>query len=396
MSVSSVAVVTDGFPLQPRSGSQLRTLGILKALRRMIDDVFLISLVSSSPSYGVPGSGVLPLDGFQAIECGGLEKLLFAGLNAVTLGRTPVRRLLPWVRRLDLERTVERFSPDLVLLDSSYLAPLAPGLRRDGRAVVVDCHNHDSELYWEVFEMSAGPRTKLRRYLEFAGYRRIEGALNEMADQVWVPTSREKIGLESAGVRHVSVVPNTLDVAVYNPTPELPHTIGFPGSLWYPPNQEAVGILLERVFPRVCEQVPDAKLVLAGSRPPRWIQKRASSNISVRGDVPDMRPYLGGFSVVAVPLLRGGGTKLKILEAMAMGKLVVTTPKGAEGLEVSDGQDILIRQIEDFPRAIVEAWKDDETKRRVGKRARRLVEEKYSIDVMEDSLKSALDKLGRS
>jgi glycosyltransferase involved in cell wall biosynthesis len=118
--------------------------------------------------------------------------------------------------------------------------------------------------------------------------------------------------------------------------------IVFSGLMSYYPNQQAVGWFLDEIFPRIARRVPAARFVVAGAAPPGWLRARASDHVEVTGRVPDIRPYLRTASVVVAPLRIGGGTRVKILEAQAMRRPVVSTTIGAEGLDVAHGQSILI------------------------------------------------------
>lgn len=393
---SKAVVVADGDPRHPRSGADLRTHGILKALRGLVGEVHLVTMVGSSRLPLGDGRSPIELDSYREVKSEGVSKLLFAGLNSLTFGLLPVRRLLPSARaRKEFVEGLEASDPDLVVLGYTHLAPLATLAAKDGRAIVVDCHNHDSLLLRRGVRASRSPARKVVRYSQYVAIRRIEGKMGGLVDQVWVPAPSDKESLERAGVGPVRLVPAGLDTSDYVPRAGAPCTVGFTGSLWYPPNQEAVRILVGEVFPKVVGLVPDARVVIAGSRPPEWMRKAAGGGISLEADVPDIRRVLGRFSVAAIPLLRGGGMKVKVLEAMAMGKAVVTTEKGAEGIGARDGEDILIREVGDLHSAIAGLLRDDAARERLGKRARELVERRYSIEALRRSLGVALRGLER-
>ena len=109
----------------------------------------------------------------------------------------------------------------------------------------------------------------------------------------------------------------------------------------YYPNEQAIRWFLDSIFPRIRRHIPDARLVVAGMSPPRWLTARAG-HVEVTGWVEDIRPFLKRASVVIAPLLIGGGTRVKILEAQAMRRPVVSTTLGAEGLGLRDGESILL------------------------------------------------------
>ena len=138
----------------------------------------------------------------------------------------------------------------------------------------------------------------------------------------------------------MEVVDNGVDVAHFaavDRTHAEPHRLLFLGSLDWRPNLDAVGLLLDAVFPAVRRRIPDATLALVGRKPPDWLRRRAAeaAGVELFADVPDVRPHLAAAAALVVPLRAGGGSRLKILEALAAGVPVVSTAVGAEGL--SDG-----------------------------------------------------------
>jgi glycosyltransferase involved in cell wall biosynthesis len=145
-------------------------------------------------------------------------------------------------------------------------------------------------------------------------------------------------------VQNIAVIPNGVDIVEFSPSKVSwqPGTVLFTGLMSYYPNQQAVRWFLNAVFPLVLKKIPGTRLIVAGARPPAWLLAKRSNVLEVTGSVPDMRPYLERANVVIAPLIIGGGTRVKILEAQAMARPVVSTSLGAEGLNVRDGHSILL------------------------------------------------------
>jgi glycosyltransferase involved in cell wall biosynthesis len=181
------------------------------------------------------------------------------------------------------------------------------------------------------------------------------------------------------GIDHVRVVPNGVDTSFFTPS-DGPPTDGFllfTGTMSYEPNIEAVEHCARLILPAIREEIPYARLHIVGADPTEQVRRLACEGVIVRGRVPDMRPYYQRAQVVVVPLCRGGGTRLKILEAAACGKAIVTTSIGVEGLDFEPGEDLDVADgAAEFARTIVALARDEARRSELGRRAR-LVSLKY-------------------
>jgi len=203
-----------------------------------------------------------------------------------------------------------------------------------------------------------------------------------LSDELWAPSLEDAQRIEKiTKAISVKVVPNAVDLERYkNNFREKANTICFVGYYTYPPNLKAAHLLIEQIYPIVKRYEPSATLYLVGRNPSPYMLKVAcqEKKIIVTGEVKDALCYISQASVIVVPLLSGGGTRFKIVEAMALGKAIVSTPKGCEGIEVQDGVHLLIREIEEFPEAILTLFRQPDLRKALGYRARELVKEKYS------------------
>jgi len=144
---------------------------------------------------------------------------------------------------------------------------------------------------------------------------------------------------------HLSVVPTGVDLRKFHPDlnrPGVQPLVMFVGAMDWMPNVDAVDYFCREVWPNILQRVPTARFRVVGRNPNPLIQALASDNVEVTGMVPSVVEHLHEAAVVIVPLRVGGGTRLKIYEAMAMGRAVVSTTIGAEGLDVHDGRDIIL------------------------------------------------------
>ncbi len=194
------------------------------------------------------------------------------------------------------------------------------------------------------------------------------------------------------------VIPNVFEV---NGRPltapekvEAPEIL-FCGMMSYPPNQEAIIHFCENIFPMIKKEIPNAHLTIVGKNMPEKITKLgAFPGVTIAGYVPSMEPYYEKTAIVVVPLLNGGGTRIKILEAMAYGRPVVSTSVGAEGLEVSAGEHILIAdEPREFADRCVELLQDPRKRASIASRAYQLVKEKYDTGVFRQKMDEVFQTL---
>lgn len=299
--------------------------------------------------------------------------------------------------------------PDLIVL--SHWIDAYPDALRDFSTVIIDAHNVESLLARDLARASKGRRT-LARTLGELRFRRREVSLFRQAQRVWVPSeqdARAVIKLDPSLSKPV-VWPNAMDVDSYasvrkriapavNGLEPNGRTIIFIGFFWYAPNGRAARQLIEHTLPAVRRRHPNARLLLVGKDPTQLMLEAASRDpgIIVTGAVPDTRPYLRLGDVCAVPLTEGSGTRLKILEAFSCCIPVVSTKKGAEGLEAVRDRDIVIADDPArFAAAVADVFDDPD---RYGEQARSaldLVRKRYSWSALVERLDGALPLIAPS
>jgi len=197
----------------------------------------------------------------------------------------------------------------------------------------------------------------------------------------------------------VEVVDNGVDLEYFRdygqPTADDAPGLVFTGSMDWRPNQDSVEYFVREILPLVRRTHPDIKTVLVGRNPPaRILELGNHEGVTVTGTVDDVRPYIKRASLFIVPLRIGGGSRLKILEAMAMKKPVVSTSVGAEGLDVTDGRELLLAdRPEDFAKQIDVLLSDAATAHQLGEAGRSLVERRYGWDALSTKLEQFMQRL---
>ncbi|MHB8798305.1 MAG: glycosyltransferase family 4 protein [Thermoanaerobaculia bacterium] len=291
--------------------------------------------------------------------------------------------------------------PDVVLLESLYLLPCLPALRRATRApVVLRSYNIEHEI-WD--RLVPGERNPVRRLLLAHLARRLrafEVAARNAPDAIVPVTAEDAESYRRLGTTvPIHVAPVGLETAL---VPDRSGegeqgTLVFLGALDWRPNLEGVRWFLERVWPSIRKTVPEAKLVIGGSNPPAGLERTFSGEgVRCVGRVPDAQAFFASGAGMVVPLLSGGGMRVKILEAMALGVPVVSTRLGATGIEARDGVGIrLADEPGSMAAACIELLSDPTGAAVLGRAGRRSVLARFDADVIARELLEFLHGLAR-
>ena len=295
--------------------------------------------------------------------------------------------------RAKVQQLLEEERIDVLHVDQLNMMRFVPKNWRG--TVVLDEHN----AVWQVVERlrqgATNPLSRLLMGREVGIMRRIEGAACRRAQVVLAVSTHDQEALrEVAGEQvKIEIVPITVDAEQFtsvwetrNPQPNRLFTIG---TMFWPPNSEGVLWWLREGYKHLRELCPDVTYDIVGARPPQSLQTLAeqSEGVQVRGYVADAMPYWQQATALAVPLLSGGGVRVKILEAMAMGVPVISTTLGCEGLEVQHGVHLLIADTpKDFAQACATVLKDKELASKLANNARALLLEKYDANIALRSL----------
>ena len=303
-----------------------------------------------------------------------LTSLLAGGAYSERLYRSGrlARRLAALARR-------ER--PRWIVAHSYHVASAALAGRDAGVPVWIDFHNLDSEIWQRTADTASSATVRRFARLQAPRVRALERRLASAAAGVSCVSARDAAGLASLRTSGAPVlVPNGVDLERYASRPggSPGERILFVGDLSWPPNAEAVRWFAREVWPRIARQRPAAHAEILGRSAPRDLARLASSRLTFAGDRPDTRPHWAAAAVAVVPLLAGGGTRLKILEAAACGVPVVSTPIGAEGLALAPDAEIRLREdAGEFADAVAELLADPALARRQALAARARVETLY-------------------
>lgn len=403
--MKKILFLTSQLPYPPHQGGAIRTYNMIVNLAPR-HEIHLLSFVNS------PGDleRAAPLRQYcRTIEVvpvpqrSTLKRLLttlFSPLPDMAL-RLPSAEFR---RKLAARLEGEHF--DVVQVESIEMAPYAmsdigwetdnrpfdpsTGLRAQDRPLwVFDDYNAEYVLQQRAFETDVRhPRRWIGAFYSFIQWqklRRYEAAVCRRVDRVVAVSEADREILQKLGpgVR-VTVIPNGVDTRAYQPGQTYPlvlepHSVVFTGKMDFRPNIDAVLWFCHQVLPLIKAQVPDVHFYVVGQKPPPRLRPLAEdAAVTLTGYVDDVRPYIAGAGVYVVPLRIGGGTRLKIMEAMALGKAIVSTSLGCEGYPVTPGRELVIADTpQDFAWWVVELLGDACRRKGLGRAGRRLVEERY-------------------
>jgi sugar transferase (PEP-CTERM/EpsH1 system associated) len=299
--------------------------------------------------------------------------------------------------KIFLESKIREFSPDILLVDFHYLLESIPA---KSIPKVVVLHNLDHILYSRFAAESGLSAKKLHGIMQTPLCVRLEKKLPKLFDHcITMSQHEDQILRTMSGSVNTTIIPNGVDTDFFAPTDKPANFFSgyqadlvFFGTMDYYPNIDGVIFLMEKIMPIIWSKNPQVTLNIVGRNPGNKIRSYAhDSRIRIIGGVDDIRPYVYGAKVVVVPLRMGGGTRLKALEAAAMGKAIVGTSIGLEGLNFLDKIHALIA---DAPSNVAEqilfCLNSESARNSLGFQARKFVEENYNWDFCTNSMENVL------
>ncbi len=385
-----VLIVT-GKPLEVRdSGAEIRNFAIARALQQQ----FEIVSVSVSARSGDKGFGW----SHHALSSQSPENCCIKP-KPFALAYTVTAEMIARLQRL-----VASESPDLVLFETLAAAPYLVALAGGPTPLVLDMHNDETLLAREILDAEIHAMGFLQRLKMKRRQRRLEQWQQKAllaADQVWCCSREDAASFNRAGIGgdRIAVVPNPMPQRFSHvidvPSREEPSAL-FVGALSYLPNHSGLIWFIDRVAPRVLEAVPGFRLDIVGRWPKPQLLERIGSHGWIQGhfDVDALEPFYSRSAVCLVPLLEGGGTRIKILEATEAGRAVVSTSKGAEGMEPELLQRLyLADEAEDFADHLIRLFTQGPDVERCGEELRQASERFYGAEAIRDAVVRAVDRL---
>lgn len=251
-------------------------------------------------------------------------------------------------------------------------------------ASVLFQHNVEAMIWKRHYEVQTNPLKKAFLYGEWVKSRSYEKNVSKRFDRVAAVSVEDTETMQrDYGLTNVSDVPTGVDTEFFRPTQSVslkPYNLVFTGSMDWLPNSDAIAFFTDAILPRIRESIPEVTVTVVGRNPARNLieMSKRDAAIEVTGRVDDVRPYIERASAYIVPLRVGGGTRIKIFEALAMEKPLISTTIGAEGLPICNGSELLLADTpETFASAVVRVLKDKELANSLGRQGAIKVRENF-------------------
>jgi len=391
----NVAIVASELPYPPTAGNRVRTLNLALRLARRHRITFIAhrneEAQEATRFLGDHGIATIVVDRALPVKSGPefYARLLgnLASPLPYSVASHKSRALRQAVESLAAAERIDLWQSEAVALIDTLVD-------QSGAAKVVIAHNVESLIWQRYCESEPNPLKAWYIRRQWRKFERFERRAFAAATRVVAVSEDDAVLIRDRfGGRDVDVVDNGIDRNYFEavqPAPD-PATILFLGSLDWRPNLDAVGLLLDRIFPAVRAAEPAARLRLVGRKPAAALVQKVRNlpGVELHADVPDVRPFLASSAVMVVPLRIGGGSRLKILEAMAAGLPVISTRVGAEGLELVPGKHFIAAEGPDnLADALVSCIRDPEPARALANASRPFILERYDWDALADRLES--------
>jgi polysaccharide biosynthesis protein PslH len=386
-----ILFITDSVPYPALSGNQLRVYNLCRRIARECELWLAVPLNRTDDDDGVSHMREICHEVVTATRARQSKLQHVPGLIRYALAGKPLEYKFEHCEELvrKIRSLVSKVNFDIIHIEPSYMALYLEAIPPEARCKsVLTFHNIEFSLFGRLSRHAHKPAQKARSLLHSMMLRRWEPHYAERFDQCITVSEVDRRLLTASNPRlRVAVSPNGFDTQLYQPLPLPPETtrpaLLFVGSMSYEACVDAMMYFCQEILPRIRSQFGNVDLWIVGRDPSPQVRQLDGNGVHVTGRVADVRPYYHRSMVCVVPLRVGGGTRLKILEAMALGRPVVATSIGCEGLDVIDEQHLMIADNpEQFAEKTVRLLADATLRQRIGTNARQVVVSRYDWDVI--------------
>lgn len=383
-----ILILSKKFPYPLREGEPIAITYLSRSLVAQGCEVSIL-VMNTSKHYFDPAELPPDYNHFKAIHSvkvdnritmGGALQSFVSG-NSYILDRFVSVRFEQKLRELLVENDY-----DIVQLETPYLTHYVPTIRQFSKAkIAMRAHNVEHKIWERVAELTKNPLKSWYLKNQNAHLKTFELENLNAYDIMVSITDRDMEAFRKLGFKNQGVVaPVGIDLQEYKTEIKGGEvkSIGFIGALDWMPNQNGLIWFLENVWPGLSQKFPELEFHVAGKNTPNWLRKKAIERAVFRGEVPDAKAFIREHPIFVAPLFSGSGIKIKVLEGMALGRAVMTTPVGAEGINALPAKEFVLAETpEDFRRKITELIKNRPLIPKLGKAARRFIQ--FNFDNLE-------------
>lgn len=397
-----ILLLTPQRPYPPHQGTTLRNFNLIQELAKRHTICVLTFL---EPDQNPKNPGPLPKLCQWVDTLPVPRRTVGLRLRQMLTTRRPDMSWRLWSPEFDarLARRLSEQPFDVVSIEGIEMAPYLPTIEaaHPRPLIIYDAHNAEWILQKRAFatDIKNPARWPAAAY-SLVQWRRLiwyESNLMERTDHTIAMSHPDKVALRQINpTAPITVVPNGVDLAAYSRffSTTVPQDIVFTGKMDFRPNIDAALWFGQQVLPIIQRQRPGTTFAVVGQRPhPRLDVLRNKPGITITGYVEDIRPYIAGATVYIAPLRVGGGTRLKLMEAMAMGKAIVSTSLGAEGFPVVNGQELILAdEPEQFAKEVLNLLTDPLSRAQLGQAGKAFVQANYNWSVLVPRLERIYQK----
>jgi len=394
--------LTPRIPYPPDDGGKIV---IFESIKRLAMRGHKITLLSFIPNNNVDFSYLKRYCKLETVELNisdSYVKMLFNlfSLEAYTISKYRRRSLL-----IKLKKLLESEWFDIVHIDSLHMAYYGRFIKKNNNLpVILREHNVESTIWERYYKGILNPLVRSYVRIQFNKVYKYESKIVEDFDRCFMITAHDKERIERMNKKvKASVTPAGVDTSYFLPmaVEKEPYSIVFVASMDWIPNIEGIIWFYNDIFPLIKRKTPQSKLYIIGKNPPYIVKRLQTHDVVITGFVDDVRKYMAISSVFIVPLKTGGGMRIKILNALAMGKPVVSTSVGCEGIEVRDGEHLYIANTaKEFAHKVIELLNDSHKCKQIGEAGMKLVREKYNwermVELLEKQYSEVLEEKAQS
>jgi len=403
--MKNILFISPTVPYPATDGGRIRVLNLLKQICKKNRITFVAIEILDTDKNGIEHLRNLGMDAHLIERMPDMPELTAKTISVSAIFRAvahaqPVMVAKYYIPAMEatIKKLLHAHNFDVIHFEMLHTGQYIKKLEDLKAPALLSLQNVDSSVWRRLVGRENNPIKKLLFFVQSHSFARYEKRMCPLFSAcACVSEEDKKLLKDLCPLLPIEVIPNGVDIEGYQPDHNLEEeaAIVYTGSMDWQPNEDAVLYFHEQIFPLILKELPDAKFYVVGQYPTERIRSLAKNpNVIVTGMVGDTRPYFAKASVYVVPLRIGGGTRLKILEALGMEKAVVSTTIGYEGLHIIPDEDILVADDEKkFAELVIKLAKDKGLRRKLGKKGRKTVGAKYNWTTIGEKLNDLYENL---